>query len=340
MIKFWEPVFSDLKPYDSISFDEALERYRDALCFVNKEEYYRQLESGRAHIGIKSSDLSDPEVAYFHNKFNHPSVKIPTSTQIVIRHFRPEYAKKEYHLDSNKHIFEGLTTNYNGRDGHIVSSLSTKWIESLYLIPKRAGKITGNWLYLTIPGELVYKYLRKSVNSAPLDTAINFIETVDNTIGWDDEKGIKLLVDEYCAREPNWNHDFPIKGFQQIKKDGVLNPIFLNSPWVTCSEGTHRLVMTGFNKLDTPFFIPVPEVLPEKWNAITREKMFFHEGEYKYLNMEIDTLAKKSTFSFSTDPHVHVKRNNLLQPRFMSIFKGTAKKEHVNELLFPCKKKK
>lgn len=327
MIKYWGPAFKDLKTFDVISFEQLLERYRDALMSLDPQDYVRQRLNGKVHIGISSDNLDDPEVAYYHEKFNSLDTKIPTRDQIVMRVFRPEekFVRPEYRTEDNLHIFKGKTSNYNTRDGHVVTGLGTKSVEKLHIDPVRRGVLTGNWIYLNIPGWLVKNHLRSSINSAPLIHAVDFINEVESTFGWEDTEKVIELVKLYDSKYPNWNHDFPIKGYQQIQRDGLLNPIIWNSPWINCSEGTHRLTMAGFNGFDVPFFMPVPAVLPDKWYNQSREPQFLKDGEYFYLAIEVDRPNRKLTFNFVKQKNWAFKQNEKIDFNFMNQYKGVKK---------------
>lgn len=322
MTKHWGPAFKDLKPFDIISFDSLLERTRDNMRFYNAEEYDKQRELGRAHIGIRSSNLNDPVLRYYHEKYNHPNCEVPTNSQIVLRQFDPTYIRDEYYTKENMKIFEGNTSNVNNRDGFIVSQFSSKSVEGYYLEAFRRNAITGNWIYLTIPYEIIYDKLRKSINSAPLDKAIQFIEVVEKTIGWEDLDAIQHLVNQYDEKYPNWNHDFPIKSFIQLKKDGILVPPAWHNPFLILSEGTHRITMTGFNGYDVPYLIPIPYHLKDKWHAISRDPIFLHQGKYQYLCVEVNRKTSKATYTFSDNQKAAVERNNRLDPKHFTKWKG------------------
>lgn len=311
MVKLWADTYKDLNPFDIIYHEELLDRGVNTLKFYDSLDYCRQRDQQHAaFLGVKSDNLDDPGVEYFHKRYNSIDCRIPTDSQIVLRQFRPSYSRPEYETVENTKIFRGLTSNVNNRDGFIVAGFSVKTIEGTYLSPLRSNELTGQWIYLQIPGELIYTYLEKSINSAPLTIAKQFIEEVDSTFGW---KNIELLgnkIEEYDIKYPNWNHDFPIKSFRQVKKDGLLFPCIWFRPETILSEGTHRLVMSGFNKYDIPYFLPVPKFSPYVWNATSREAMFLVNGKYMYLNVLIDRHSKKVEYTFVEDKN-HAREENI-----------------------------
>lgn len=310
MVKLWADTYRDLNPFDTLYHEELLDRAVDTLKFYDQEDYVRQRDvNNAAFLGIKSHTVDDYGVEYFHKKYNGKDCAIPTETQIVLRQFRPSYSRPEYETVENTKIFRGLTSNVNNRDGFIVAGFSVKTIEGTYLNPIRFKETTGQWLYLNLPGELVYNYLDKSINSAPLTIAKQFIEEIDNSFGWDNLKLLELKIEEYDNLYPNWNHDFPIKSFVQVKKDGILFPCVWFHSDTILSEGTHRLVMSGFNKFDIPYFLPIPKFSPYIWNATSREPMFLVDGKYQYLNALIDRKLNKVEYSFVAEKDYAKKEN-------------------------------
>lgn len=313
MVKWWSNSFKDLKPFDIISYDNLVERCQSAMRFVDKHQYDKQKSEGRAFVCIKSETLHDPEVKKFHEKYNNSNCPIPTKTQIVLRQYSPEYNRPEYSTEENKYIFEGQTSNINSRDGFIVPGISTKPIESYYLEPKRAGAITGEWIYLTIPYSYISQYMELSINKAPLTAAKHFIKEVEENIGWEDENELRKLVDIYDSKYPNWSHDFPIKSYIQCKKDGILFPIIWWHPRRILTEGTHRVVMAGLNKMDVPFILPVDGRNNLKWYAMSKDKLFLIDNTYQYLCLEIDRVNQKLNISFSKqDDWAEKKNSNML----------------------------
>lgn len=311
MVKLWADTYKDLFPFDTLYHEELLDRGVETLTFYDSQDYYRQKDYyNAAFLGIKSNNLDDYGVEYFHKKYNSKDCALPTDSQIVLRQFRPSYSRPEYETVDNTKIFRGLTSNVNNRDGFIVAGFSVKTIEGSYLTPLRGRELTGQWIYLHLPGNLIYKYLEKSINSAPLTVAKKFIEEVDKTIGWEDPELLRQKVAEYDLKYPNWNHDFPIKSFTQVKRDGLLFPCVWFRPETILSEGTHRLVMSGFNKFDIPYFLPIPKFSPYIWNAISREPMFLVDGKYMYLNALIDRHNKEVKYTFVADKN-HARNENV-----------------------------
>lgn len=309
MVKWWSDVFSDLKHMDVISYENLLERSYNALAFYDKQDLTNQVQNGRAFIGVKSSKIDDHSVNYFHSKYNSRECEIPTASQIVLRQFRPDYSRPEYNTQENTKIFDGETSNVNNRDGHIIAGFSVKSVEAYYINLLRTNQIIGDWLYFEMPYELIYDNVRKSINNAPLGKAIDFIEEVDRLDCWEDSERLRYIVETYDTRFPNWSHDFPIKSFLQVRRDGMLFPTMWFNFKEMLSEGTHKLVMSGYNKFDVPCMVFIPKFSPYKWYSISKTDMFLSNGEYKYLGIEVDRFANKVEYSFVDDPHWAHKKN-------------------------------
>ena len=303
MIKWKSQHFKDLKPFDKFSFDSLLERTDKTFRLLNEKDYLHQLESGRAFIGIESSNLDDPEVAYYHKKYNHPNVKIPTDSQIVLRQFKPPFDKPEYHEEDNMYIFDSLTSNVNNRDGFIVGGLSTKFVEDIHIQPVKEKRFTGDWMYFELPYKYVYDNMLKSINNAPLFTAKKFVEEVEKENLWNDKEGINRLVEDYTKKRPNWHHDFPIASFLQVHNEGIIFPCQWFQPTTIASEGTHKMVMCGFNKMDIPFILPVPYFtnFTKYWYVQTKSPIFynFKYKRFDYISGMIDLENKKIQWEFT-----------------------------------------
>ena len=108
------------------------------------------------------------------------------------------------------------------------------------------------------------------------------------------------MVDEYDIKYPDWNHDFPINGFMQMRKDGLLFPAVWTQTDKLMYHSFHRLTMTSFNQMNFPFIIPIP-FGTKKWVAQSKDTNFFNEGEYKYLNFYFDLDKKETKYEFSKE---------------------------------------
>lgn len=301
MIKWKSKTYSDLKNFDTLTYDNLLSRTRQAMLDINTREYNQQHKEGRAFLKINTDKIEDPELIYLSKKYNSSLTKYPTDSQIVLRQYDPKYSKEEYHEEENKHIFKGVTSNVNNRDGFIVGGFSEIDAYETVILPKRNKILTGDWIYLELPYEYVYEYMHKSINSAPLVTVKKFIQEVDKTIGWNDDVKLKELVATYDEKFPHWNHDFPINSFVQVKNEGLLFPCQWWKPWVLASNATHRMIMMGFNKYDIPFITQVPYNFQNGWYSQSRDPMFFYDNKWQYLLMYVDRIKEELTFTFTDD---------------------------------------
>lgn len=302
MINWWKKgFFDDLKPFDVIPFEEVLERYQGVLkTFPHYEE---QAAKGFFFLGIKSSDLTDPEVKKFHEKFNHPNCDVtqkPWDKICLVYKEARNFSKPEYHTEGNIK-FEGNTSNYNGRDGQIRGGWATPTVEELHINPVRKGLFTGDWIYLHIPHKLIYNFLNKTNNGAPFQIAKKFVKEIESTVGWEDINEVKKVVKRYDSDYPDWSHDFPINGYFQMKRDGLLFPAVWPNPDILCGHSYHRMIMTSFNQMDFPFIMPIPATSKEVWYASSKKPTFLFNNQEHYLTAKIDTVNKKVTYSFEKD---------------------------------------
>ena len=102
-INWWKKgIFDDLKPFDIYPLENYLERYQKALkTFPYYEE---QAPKGCFFLRISSKDTSDPDIRYFHEKFNHPSCDLtePNRKKICLTHREGRnFNKPEYHSEEN-----------------------------------------------------------------------------------------------------------------------------------------------------------------------------------------------------------------------------------------------
>jgi len=310
MVKWKSKHFSDLKPFDIVSLDNLLDRTKQTMLDIGEREFIQQWNEGRAFIKVNSDNPNyNEELSYLTSKYNNTKCPYPTKTQIVLHQYRPYFTKKEYHTEENRRIFEGLTTNVNSRDGFIVGGFSEIDMFECYIKCKEKKYTSGDWIYLEIPYNLIWDYMVKSINSAPLTTAKKFITQVDSTCGWSNFDKVSNLVKEYDEKFPNWNHDFPIKSYIQVKEEGLLFPCQWWDFKVIASNATHRMVMMGFNKYDIPFVTQIPYG-KTKWYAQSREPMFFKDGEFQFLTLKVDIDKKLMTYGFSNDKfYTHWKSN-------------------------------
>jgi hypothetical protein len=307
MIKWWKGIFNDLKPYSIMSMDEVLDRYLSGLkSFPN--HYKAQYENGAFFININKQHLYIDELKYYHEKYNSPFCSFEGSKLRGPDDYEPSL-KLTYSLKENRNFtkpeyeiikFEGHTSNYNNRDGQIRGGFATPNFYNYFYKARQDKKISGEWMYCEIPHNIIYDNLKQTANGVEIEIAKNFVNEVESTIGWEDIAEIKKLVDIYDKKYPNWNHDFPINGYMQMKKDGLLFPAVWTFPTKLVYHSFHRLIMTSFNKMNFPFIIPVPYG-KTKWNGQSVGNHFFNEGKNKYLNFYFDLNSKITKFDFSED---------------------------------------
>jgi len=306
MIKWWKGIFDDLSPYDRLSMDSVLDRYHRGM--KSFDQFEGSSKHGATFVNIHETYFKYPELLEFHRKYNSPHCN-PLDYKTKGNYYEPNkklcfkltencnFAKKEYE-DVLK--FRGHTSNYNGRDGQIRGGFATPSIHDYYYLPKIHNKITGEWLYQEIPHELIYNNLRTTSNGVDISISKQFVKEVTNGIGWDDIEKVKKIVDEYDEKYPDWNHDFPINGFMQMRKDGILFPAVWTHSYKIMYHSFHRLVMTSFNEMDFPYIIPIPYG-KTKWTGQSKLNNFYHEGEYKYLNFHYDLDNKKTEYEFTNE---------------------------------------
>jgi len=285
MIKWWKPeFFGDLKEFDILSMEEVLQRYLSTL--ETFPEYHEAYKGGEFFVNIQKEDLEIPELKAIHEKFNSPYCNLEGQRFKIVFFLKENrnFFKKEYEfLDETSQ-----TTNYNTRDGQIRGGWATPSIREYYYKPKQAGIITGNWIFLTLPHKLTQKHLYQSNNGFNWETAKKFVREIESTIGWEDLNAVKKVIDLYDEKYPKWNHDFPINGYLQVKKDGLLFP----GPWVHhynfCYHSFHRIIMTSLNNIDFPFFIPVPVTEDGTFSTKSAAENFIHDGVLSALVIKVD----------------------------------------------------
>ena len=302
MLKWWKGIFDDLKPYDKLSMDNVLDRYHRGM--QSFDEFEGEIERGAFFVNIHESQLKYPELAEFHRKYNSPTCDVTNfKTDGILEPYNKllfsykknrNFSKPEY----NEIKFKGNTSNYNGRDGQIRGGFSTPSIYEYYYKQKVDKKITGEWLYQEIPHELIYNNLKTTNNGVDISISKQFVREITNGVGWDDIEEVKKLVNEFDRVYPDWNHDFPINGFMQMRKDGLLFPAVWTQTDKLMYHSFHRLIMTSFNQMNFPFIIPIP-FGTRKWVSQSKESSFYNEREYSYLNFYFDLDKKETKYEFS-----------------------------------------
>lgn len=310
MTKWWKKgYFDDLKPFDVYPIENFLDRYKGAISTF--DGYYEMESEGKYFLGINSDNLNDPDVKYFNDKYNNPNCSIPQDPMMKICFVYSKgrnFNRPEYHTEENIK-FKGRTSNYNGRDGQIRTGWSSPKIEHIHINPVRNGKLTGNWVYLELPHELFYRNTIKTGNGASIELAKKFVKEVESTIGWDDIEKIKNVIEKYDKIDPDWSHDFPINGYFQLKKDGLLFPGVWDKYNIICGHSYHRMIMTSFNKVNFPFILPVPKGFNGKWYACSKYNTFTFNNEDYYLGVEVDINNKNIEYTFTKNKNWAKQKN-------------------------------
>lgn len=302
-MKYWRGNFDDLNPFDVLSMDDLLTRYLNTLKTFELE-YEGCYEKGAFFLNIQPEDMQYEELANLHKKFNSPNCdlnKVPRIKMIMTMWEHRIFNQEEYEEIKG----EGKTSNYNNRDGQIRGGFATPRLKEYYYDPKIAGRITGDWVYLQIPHTIISKYMHKTMNGWELDIPKKFAQEVDQTFGWDDTEKLIKLTSEYDKKYPNWNHDFPINGVAQMKRDGLLFPAVWTGSFKLAYHSHHRMIMTSFNKIDFPFVIPIPKIMKWKryevfqsniWSSQTQGCWFKYDNEDCNLRANIDLNNKEISF--------------------------------------------
>ena len=304
-MKWWKGIFNDLKPYDTLSMDNVLYKYLSGLKAF--EEYQGVYDEGYFFVNIHKSQHKYNELKEFHEKYNSPFCDLD-DFKLHGQYYEPNkkiayglkqyknFDKPEYHTTLK---FKGQTSNYNGRDGQIRGGFATPSLYEYYYKPKAENRITGEWLYQEIPHSIIYNNLKTTTNGVDITYSKKFVNEVTDTIGWDDIEEVKKVVDKYDIKYPDWSHDFPINGFMQMRKEGILFPAIWTFFRKLVYHSFHRMIMTSFNSMNFPFIIPIPCGM-RKWTGQSLEPNFFNKGEYKYLNFHFDLDKKQTEFEFTT----------------------------------------
>ncbi len=303
-MKWWKGIFNDLKPYDNMSMDSVLDRYHRGM--KSFDEYQGYYDEGYFFVNIHESQLKYNELYNYHKKYNSPTCDTK-NFNLHGNYYEPvkkigyslrqhkNFDKAEYHSTLK---FKGQTSNYNGRDGQIRGGFATPSLYEYYYKPKVDKKITGEWIYQEIPHSLIYNNLKTTTNRADIEYSKQFVKEVTSTIGWDNIDEVKKIVEQYDNKYPDWSHDFPINGFMQMRKEGILFPAVWTFFRKLVYHSFHRMIMTSFNEMNFPFIIPVPYGM-RKWTGQSLEPNFYNEGSFKYLNFHFNLDTKITEFEFS-----------------------------------------
>lgn len=161
------------------------------------------------------------------------------------------------------------------------------------------GKEWNEFLYLTLPYELINNYMTNMHDNDDVTIARKFIKEVEDTVGWEgkDWKEVEQKYDNLYPEKSSytdmyethtclkWKQDFDIRQYISIKKNGLLFPVCYNSMYHMLRRGTHRAVLLAMTKSDVPIFLQVPK---ERQYKVDTPKFFGG----KKLEMTVD-LDKK-----------------------------------------------
>tara|TARA_B100000287_G_scaffold433920_2_gene496902 strand:+ start:1887 stop:2774 length:888 start_codon:yes stop_codon:yes gene_type:complete len=287
-VKYWKPHFSDLKIFDKISLYELL--YRVESTFREFEEY------NRGSLIYYSDDYKDiPVMKDLYNKFN-----IDNSEDQVCLYpdgqplFREKYG--DYKI--------GGTCNYQYRDNALKSPFEHLCLYEHHYLEILKNNIESKYLYITIPNELILKYMETTSNKDDegnrwnMEIPRKFIGEINN---WDDLEEIEIKIDEFDKKYPNWNHDFPILGFRSVLQNGLLFPntnFFITKILVA---GTHRMFMCSMSGNDYPIITQIPKG-KRQFTFVSKEKNFKNNSNLK---IDID-LDKKQYTLFLNEKQIGV----------------------------------
>jgi hypothetical protein len=239
-VKYWKPHFSDLKEFDMISLHELL--YRVDATLKEFEEY-----KVGSLIKYEEKYKDIPEMKDLYDKFN----KDNSEHQVC---FWPEgqpLFRKKY---TSKLI--GSTSNYQVRDLAVKSPFEHLDLYHHHYKRILNNSIEPNYLYISIPNQIIVDYMEKTNNGWDMEIPRKFISQIND---WNDLKEIETKIDEFDKKYLNWNHDFPILTYRSILLNGLVfpNTNFFATKFLTA--GTHRLFMCGMSGYDYPMFIQIPK---------------------------------------------------------------------------------
>ena len=285
--RFWKNRFDDLNFFDIVPFEDVLDRV------YNTFRDFGKFFTGGTFIYYDERYLIHPKMKALYQKYNvstKKNIEVNENKQIC---FYP-YGRNpfEYKYSAEK---IGSTSNYQVRDGAIKSPFEMLDLHYNHYIwlgtdnPKQRQLIINDYLYFSIPYDLIGTYQEKTNNNWDMEIPAKFISEVND---WDDVESIDKLIDEYDSKYKNWNHDFPIWAYRSILQDGLVMPSTNFSLHKFLGAGTHRLFMCGQSRNDYPIFTQIP-YNKTKWSVTSPAPIFKNE---KYLSIDIDLESKKLEF--------------------------------------------
>ena len=266
-IKYWKPHFSDLEQFDTISLHEFLYRIDATL-----KEFENYNKGSLIWYNEEYKDI--PEMNDLYNKFNKDNSK----RQVCFwPEGQPQFRKKY----TSKLI--GSTSNYQIRDLAVKSPIEHLDIYKHHFKETLNNKIEPNYLYMSIPNQVIVDYMEKTNNDWSMEIPIQFISQIND---WNDSKEIETKVDEFDKKYPNWNHDFPILGFRSVLQNGLLFPNVTFNLEKILVAGTHRLFMCGMSGNDYPMFIQIPK--DKNSFVVKSNKPIFKNNTHLIMNINVD----------------------------------------------------
>jgi hypothetical protein len=265
--RYWKPHFSDLKQFDTISLLEILYRIDATLSEFNEYQ-------GGSLIWYNKKYEDIPVMKDLYDKFNKDNSKHqvcfwPEGKPL----FREKYTSK----------LIGSTSNYQIRDLAIKSPFEHLDIYKHHFKEILNNKIEPNYLYMSIPNQVIIDYMEKTNNDWDMKIPRKFISQIND---WNDLKEIETKIDEFDKKYPNWNHDFPILGFKSVLQNGLLFP---NTSFRTdniLNAGTHRLFMCGMSDNDYPMLFPIPK--GKRNFTLKSNKKIFKNNTHLVMNIDLD----------------------------------------------------
>ena len=266
-IKYWKPHFSDLEQFDTNPLHELLYRIDATL-----KEFENYNQGSLIWYNEEYKDI--PEMNDLYNKFNKDNSK----RQVCFwPEGQPQFRKKY----TSKLI--GSTSNYQIRDLAVKSPIEHLDIYKHHFKETLNNKIEPNYLYMSIPNQVIVDYMEKTNNDWSMEIPIQFISQIND---WNDSKEIETKVDEFDKKYPNWNHDFPILGFRSVLQNGLLFPNVTFNLEKILVAGTHRLFMCGMSGNDYPMFIQIPK--DKNSFVVKSNKPIFKNNTHLIMNINLD----------------------------------------------------
>tara|TARA_B100001093_G_scaffold243358_1_gene233167 strand:- start:143 stop:838 length:696 start_codon:yes stop_codon:yes gene_type:complete len=177
----------------------------------------------------------------------------------------------------------GGTCNYQFRDGALKSPFEHLCLYEHHYQQLFNNKIESEYLYMSIPNQVIVDYMYKTNNDWSMEIPRKFISQIND---WNDLKEIETKIDEFDKKYPNWNHDFPILGFKSVLQNGLLFPntnFHLNKFLVA---GTHRLFMCGMSGNDYPMLLQIPK--EQKQFKVKSVGGIFKNNTHLIMNINLD----------------------------------------------------